>query len=155
MVYKIAEAMLTFDSISRPKLQKLCYYAYAWYITFFGERLFSQLFMAAEQGPLCLELEEKYQRFKQEPIPQLDKKLADIISNEQLREFLIAVYDAHGELTDEQLETMVCMEDPWINARNREAELSCIYIDDDIIEWHTRKVLRELKNENSYSIYTI
>ncbi|KUO64121.1 MAG: hypothetical protein APF84_08410 [Gracilibacter sp. BRH_c7a] len=155
MIYKIANAMLTFDSISRPKLQKLCYYAYAWYITFFGERLVSQLFMAGEQGPICLELEAKYQEFEQEPIPKIGKKLSEIIPDVELREFLKAIYDAHGELTDEQLETMACMEDPWINARNREGELSCIYVDEEIIEWQTAKVLRELKSENIYSIYNI
>ena len=147
MVYKIAEAMLTFDSISRPKLQKLCYYAYAWHITFFGEKLFSQLYMAGEQGPLCLELEAKYQDFE-DNIPQSIKKLSEVISDTELREFLAAVYDAHGGLTEEQLKTMACMEDPWITARTREGLLKCIYLDEEIIDWHTRKVLSELKNEN-------
>ena len=155
MVYKVADAMLSIDSISRPKLQKLCYYAYAWYITFFGERLFNQLLMAGERGPICLELEAKYQEFEKDPIPKIEKKLFEIIPDAELREFLIAIYDAHGELTDEQLETMSCMEDPWINARNREGELSCIYIDEEIIEWQTAKVLKELKNENILSIYNI
>ena len=147
MVYKIAEAILTFDSISRPKLQKLCYYAYAWHITFFGEKLFSQLFMAGEHGPICLELEAKYQEFV-EDIPRSTKTLSEVISDPDLKEFLMAVYDAHGGLTDEQLRTMACLEDPWIDARNRKGLLSCIYLDEEIIEWHTRKVLLELKNEN-------
>ena len=155
MVYKIAEAMLCMDSISRPKLQKLCYYAYAWYITFYGQRLFDQLYMAGEDGPICLELEAKYQEYGDEPIPSSEKKLYEVIPDADLREFLIAVFDAHDHLSEDQLKTMACMEDPWINARSRSGEHCCIYLDEEIIDWQTSKVLRELKNDYRYTIYNI
>ena len=155
MVYKIAEAMLSMDSISRPKLQKLCYYAYAWYITFFGQKLFNQLFMAGEEGPICLELAAKYEDYGEGLIPRSKKKLHEVIPDPELREFLIAVFDSHTHLSEDQLKNMACMEDPWINARNRTGEYCCIYIDEEIIEWQTCKVLRELKNSYMYNIYNI
>lgn len=155
MVYKIAEAMLSIDPISKSKLQKLCYYAYAWHITFFGQKLFDQLFMAGEDGPICLELAAKYQGYDEDPIPRSEKKLYEIIPDPDLREFLIAVYDAHAHLTEDQLKTMACMEDPWINARNRTGEHCCVYLDEEIIEWQTSKVLKELKKDSRYTIYHI
>ncbi len=157
MVYKIAEAMLTFDSMENDKLQKLCYFAYAWYLTFFGERLFEERFEAWERGPVCPELFDKYKKYRKSPIPKSDMVLEGIIPDGDLKEFLRAVYDAHGHLKERELLHLACSEEPWILALKRMDEEgdNSIYNDDDIINWNTRKVLKELNKENMCLVFEV
>lgn len=149
MVYKIAEAMLTFAFISRPKLQILCYYAYAWHITFYGEKLFLQRFWAGENGPVCLELEDRYREYKGD-IPRSSKSLNEIITDQELKDFLTAIYDAHGHLCEQELKIMACSEDPWINARSRYLAgiRDCYYFDEEIIAWQAKKIWQELNRQD-------
>jgi len=156
MIDKIAEAMLTFDSMTNDKLQKMCYFSYAWYLTFFGERLFKERFEAWEKGPVCPELHEKYHNFGRMKIPRINKKLEEVIQDYDLQEFLLAVYDAHGNLKPEELIYLACSEEPWIAAiRRMEEGDSSIYRDEDIVNWNTKKVLKELNQENMSIVYEI
>ncbi|RNC29834.1 MAG: hypothetical protein AWM53_00052 [Candidatus Dichloromethanomonas elyunquensis] len=157
MIYEIAEAMLTFEAMTNEKLQKLCYFAYAWYLTFFGERLFEEKFEAWENGPTCPELFEKYQLYGRMQIPRVQKRLDKIIEKKDLQEFLEAVYDAHGSLKTEELVLLTRSEEPWIKALQRKSEKGdrLTYGDDDIINWNTKKVLKELNRENITVVYNI
>ncbi|NLI92137.1 MAG: DUF4065 domain-containing protein [Peptococcaceae bacterium] len=156
MVFKIAEAILSFDSMTNQKLQKLCYFSYAWYLTFFGEKLFEEKFEAWENGPVCPELHKKYERYDRMLIPRVNRKLETIIDQKEIQEFLQAVYDAHGNLKEEELIHLACSEEPWIKALQRKNnEEPFTYMDDDIIHWNTKKVLRELNRENISVVYTI
>lgn len=150
MVYKIAEAMLTFEAMTIDKLQKLCYFAYAWYLTFFGEKLFTEKFEARENGPVCPELGERYGEYGSARIPRVDKALAEIIEDEELREFLQVVYDAHGTLKAKELTGLACSEEPWRKAMERmnTEGVKPVYSDEEIVNWSTKKVLRELNREN-------
>ncbi|HHV64932.1 MAG TPA: DUF4065 domain-containing protein [Peptococcaceae bacterium] len=155
MIHRIAEAMLTFGPLTTDKLQKLCYFAYAWYLTFYGERLFREKFEAGEQGPVCPELAKKYLEYGQGLIPKSDKKLGVIINDEELKEYLIVLYDAYGCLNSEQLTELACSEEPWLNARERlAAGGSPVYRDEEIVNWNTRKILRELSRENICFVYS-
>lgn len=156
MVYKIAEAMLTFDSMTNDRLQKLCYFAYAWYLTFFGERLFEERFEAWEKGPVCPELFQKYGRYGLRPIPKSGKPLRHIIAGGELQEFLQAVYDAHGKLKAEELVQLACSEEPWLLALKRlnEEGDNSTYCDEEIVHWNTKKVLKELNRENITLVYS-
>ena len=49
------------DPITNLKLQKLVYYAQAWYLALHGKRLFPAEFQAWVHGPVCHSL---YQRFR-------------------------------------------------------------------------------------------
>jgi uncharacterized phage-associated protein len=154
VIFRIAEALLTFDSMAHDKLQKLCYFSYAWYLTFFGERLFEQKFEVWEKGPVCPELFEKYQKYGLKPIPKTRAKLEEIISEEELREFLKAIFDAYGHLSNKELIFLACSEDPWLKALQRlEKGLSSVYDDEEIVNWHTRNVLKELNKENICLFY--
>lgn len=154
MVYKIAEAMLTFDSMTHDKLQKLSYFSYAWYLTFFGKRLFEQRFEAWERGPVCPELFDKYKKYGFSRIPKLKKELTKVIGEEELQEFLEAVYDAHGQLKPQELLNLACSEEPWRLALKRlEEGENSTYSDEEIVNWNTRKILRELNQENIYLLY--
>lgn len=155
MVYKIAEAMLTFDSMTNDRLQKLCYFAYAWYLAFFGQRLFEERFEAWEKGPMCPELLQKYKRYGLRPIPRSGKPLPTIIPDDELQEFIQVVYDAHGRLTSEELTLLACSEEPWRMALNRlnEEGGNSTYSDEEIVHWNTKKVLKELRRENITLVY--
>jgi len=39
-IQAIAKTFLTFESMSPKKLQKLCYYAYSWYLVFNDKQLY-------------------------------------------------------------------------------------------------------------------
>lgn len=156
MVFTIAEAMLTFDSMPHRRLQKMCYFAYAWHLVFFGKKLFPQSFEAWEQGPVCPELYKAYQQYGEKMIPKINKSLEAVICENEMREFLWAVYEAHGNLTMEQLEILACSEDPWLYVRQKQQEdpdSSRCMDDQAIIEWYTKKLLKEMKNENISLVY--
>lgn len=156
MLYKIAEAMLTFEALNNEKLQKLCYFAYGWYLTFYGERLFPEKFEAWEQGPVCPELYEKYKWYGKNKIPRVRKEISQIIEDAELEEFLTAVFDAHGRLEEEELLDLACAEEPWLSAfRLLQQGESSVYDDEQIVQWNTRKVLRELNRENASFVYRL
>jgi uncharacterized phage-associated protein len=156
MIFQIAEAMLTFEALTNDKLQKLCYFAYAWYLTFFGKRLWEERFEAWEKGPVCPELYEKYKYYGLRKIPRLDREIVQIIPDGELREFLTAVYDAHGHLKPHELLSLVCSEEPCLMAWKRlEEGESSIYYDEEIVNWYTRKILRELNRDNTCLVYGI
>jgi len=143
--------MLAYETMNNEKLQKLCYYAYSWYLTLFNRRLFSKRFQAWAEGPVCPELYNKYKIYEGKLIPMVNKKLAEIIAEEDLRDFLEAVYFAHKNLTHDELKILSCSEEPWLNARRsmKENELEFTYINDkDIISWHTKKIMQEMSKEN-------
>lgn len=149
MVYKIAEAFLTFGAVRHYKLQKLCYFSYAWYLTFFGEKLFRQKFYADDEGPVCPELYEKYIVYGDQPIPRSQKKICDVIADPEVREFIEAVYDAHGYLNAGELRRLACSEEPWLLSRQRLAQgRDNAYDDEEIVNWNTKKVLNELSKES-------
>jgi len=156
MIFHIAEAMLTFDSMTGDRLQKLCYFSYSWYLTFFGERLFEQRFEAWERGPVCPELYEKFGKVGLDTIPRIKKSLSEIIPDEDLQEFLLAVYDAHRQLDSNELIILACSEEPWLAALNRMGEgEGSVYEDEDIVNWNTKKILKEMKKENVSFIYNL
>jgi len=149
MVFKIAEALLTFESLTNDKLQKLCYFSYAWYLTFFGQKLFVQQFEAWEKGPVCPVLYEKYKIYEPKRIPRVRKRLEQVIPDAEIQEFLKVIYDAYGHLSPEQITREVCSEQPWIAALQRQGRgEQPVYDDEEIITCYTKKVLKELRREN-------
>lgn len=86
-VLDVARAMLTFESMPHKKLQKLCYYTYAWFLTFYRERLFNGPFEAWIHGPVHPELYQFYKENGWKPIDQVSREsLANI--DEKTYEFL-------------------------------------------------------------------
>ena len=51
-IFEVARFFLTKESMTHLKLQKLCYYAQAWYLTIYGQRLFNEEFQAWLHGPV-------------------------------------------------------------------------------------------------------
>ncbi|MEM6751461.1 MAG: type II toxin-antitoxin system antitoxin SocA domain-containing protein [Cyanobacteria bacterium P01_C01_bin.38] len=103
--------------ISNLKLQKLVYYAQAWYLAIYGQPLFDEDFEAWVHGPIIPSLYQKYREFNRLPIveeisyQQLAQKLGDTIH------FLQDVADEYFFCDAYELERMTHIEDPWIQAR--------------------------------------
>lgn len=124
---RVAEWFLSISSMSSKKLQKLCYYAYCWFIVFFNDVdaitkdkssdikvLCSEKFQAWIHGPASMQLYNRYKGYGWHDIPKQAHK--PDISNE-LESLLQQVWEAYGSFTAEELEAISHRETPWMNAR--------------------------------------
>ena len=66
-IFDVANWFLSKEEMTHKKLQKLCYYAYSWFIYIYNDncnhiknRLFDKIFVAWVHGPINVELYEKY-----------------------------------------------------------------------------------------------
>ena len=120
---EVAEFFLAFaddrgEAISNLKLQKLVYYAQAWFVANYGKPLFKGDFQAWVHGPVLPELYHAYKQQGSSPIPvskTLEEVEANLDSNvvEYLRE-VARVYMPSGAY---ELELMTHQETPWLEAR--------------------------------------
>ena len=102
-------------AINVYKLQKLMYYAQAWYLGVYGKPLFDTDFQAWIHGPVIPDLLDKYQRqFSWETIVE---KIEQPKLPQKIGEFIEEVAEAYFEYDDETLERMTCGEMPWLEAR--------------------------------------
>ena len=123
-VVDIAEYFSSFENMSHKKLQKLVYYAYAWYIALYNEsateiknRLcIDTKFEAWVHGPVCRTLynlcSDNYGM-----IPKYVGNFNPLITGE-IKKFLDDIYKTFGKYTGNDLEYMTHNETPWQNARD-------------------------------------
>ena len=115
-VRNIANWFLSHDSMTHKKIQKLCYYAQAWFCALYdGSPLFEDEIQAWVHGPVVASLYPVFADYKWSPIPKVvdfDYTLPQNVIN-----VLEAVYHTYGGLTGDQLESLTHSEDPWIKAR--------------------------------------
>ncbi|MDY5137659.1 Panacea domain-containing protein [Actinotignum sp. GS-2025e] len=110
-------------SLSAPKLQKLCFYAFGWYGFQTGEALFDDAFYAMENGPVAGDLLTLTASARSATV---DQKLLEEVHaawEEETKEFdlytsdiLKAVWDRYGDMTPEELARATQQEEPWIEA---------------------------------------
>lgn len=113
------------EPVTNLKLQKLVYYAQAWYLANFGKPLFDADFQAWVHGPVIPDLYQTYKKFGFAPIIS-ETKLDDVNLNAELKEFLNEVAKVYMPYGAYQLEMMTHKEDPWIEARvGYEADQRC------------------------------
>jgi len=120
--YFIAFANVTNTSITNLKLQKMVYYAQAWYLALYNRPLFQGNFQAWTHGPVSPKLYYKYRSFGWKPIEQsnLDEDFLDISEEnfgEELSDFLEEIISKYFGLTALQLESLTHSEAPWKIAR--------------------------------------
>lgn len=123
----IAMWFLYVTSMSNKKLQKMCYYAYCWFIVFFNDIemitedncnsihvLCADRFQAWIHGPVCPRLYHRYKEYGWHDIPKVVSKPA---LPDELEALLQQVWDAYGSFTADELESISHEEMPWKNAR--------------------------------------
>lgn len=102
------------DVITNLKLQKLIYYAQAWYLALYDEPLFDEEFQAWVHGPVQRELYDRFKNYRWNPIeenPDLPTLPDEVV---QHLDDILAEFGGYGAY---ELERMVHREDPWIKAR--------------------------------------
>lgn len=138
---------LSIDSMSPKKLQKLLYYAYAWTLTIQNEevsslniKLFDEKFEAWVHGPVIPNVYHEFKEHGYSDIPQTD----DIIHfDKDVEDILNQVWEAYGEFTGNQLESITHQEKPWINARGDCSPLERCkndILDSDVFEYYIQEV---------------
>ena len=113
-IFELARAFLAIESMSHKKLQKLCYYAKAWYLALYDENLIAEPFEAWVHGPVNRELYERYKKFGHEAITEIITE-GDI--PDDLFGYAKQVYDAYGHMDGDDLEIVTHREKPWMEAR--------------------------------------
>ena len=118
----IAKYFLTKESMTQKKLQKLVYYAYAWYIVSFNNnvnRIKNLLFIEKPEawvhGPVFRTLYDAYRTYGWNNIPKVDNFN---FKDKGLEKFLDSIWDIFGKYDGDELEVMTHKETPWIKARN-------------------------------------
>lgn len=114
-VFDVAKAFLAMESMTHKKLQKLCYYAQAWYLAFEEKKLFNYSFEAWVHGPVCPELYQEYKDCGYFDIP-MEKSIPENLTGEKLQ-FIQEIFNTYGEFTGDQLEALTHSELPWREAR--------------------------------------
>lgn len=118
----VADYLLCFaqehgDVMTPLKLQKMVFYADAWYMALNdGEELIADRFEAWVHGPVARDLYIRFADYKWQPItrevryPRLPY---------QVREHLEEIYNVFGRYSAYELELMTHQEEPWLMARGR------------------------------------
>ena len=113
-IYSLAKAFLYIAPMTNKKLQKLCYYAKAWYLALYDENLISEQFQAWVHGAVQPALYQKYRDYGFEYIPKSDNVFG---VPEHFLSFAKEIYDSYGQFSGDELEKLNHQETPWINAR--------------------------------------
>lgn len=111
-IFDVANYFLSFKSLTPKQLQKLCYYAQAWYYTVNDEPLFDYEFQAWVHGPVNPELYREYRQYGRSYIQR--KQVPDIVLKDKyVYNFLSDIFKQYGDFTGDQLELLTHNEDPW------------------------------------------
>jgi len=113
--YLLAECRERGELLTNLKLQKLLYYAQAWYLVLRGAPLFNEDFRAWVHGPVLL---SQYHRFKDYQWRQITEEICrpDNLPDDVV-DHLNEVVDVFGSETAVALELMTHREKPWLDAR--------------------------------------
>ena len=103
------------DYITNLKLQKLVYYAQAWYLALHKKPLYQEPIEAWIHGPVIPGLYQRFKDFRYEPITThpTSPKLPDSICNH-----LDEIMNVYGGYAAFELEHLTHQADPWKNARH-------------------------------------
>ncbi|MFA6095252.1 MAG: type II toxin-antitoxin system antitoxin SocA domain-containing protein [Candidatus Paceibacterota bacterium] len=116
--YLLLKGQQSGKPITNKKLQKLLYYAQAWFVTLKNEKLFPETIEAWIHGPAIRSIYNEYKFFGFNPISKkLDSgKVIKALGSIDLT-LLDLVWKVYGKRDAAYLEALTHSEDPWIQAR--------------------------------------
>ncbi len=142
-ILDVARFFLSKNSMSHLKLQKLCYYAQAWFLVIFGRRLFNEDFQAWLHGPVSPTL---YRCYKQWGRYEISQYTGTVDLDENIESFLEMIYRIYGRYSGSQLEELTHSEEPWQQARNgAEGYCTNTISDESITEYYRSTLLQHMK----------
>lgn len=123
--------------IDQMKLQKLLYYAHAWYLAFYNKPLFDEDLEAWPWGPVVRDIYIKTKQFGRAPITQhiAELELADNdarnaqfvtkkVDDPEIKDFIRAVWESHKALSGIQLSNSTHAEgEPWTIVKEKYGSL--------------------------------
>ena len=116
----VADYLLCFaqehgDVMTPLKLQKMVFYADAWYMALNdNNELIADQFEAWVHGPVARDLYSRFADYKWRPITE-DIQCPEI--TDDIKEHLEEVYQVFGGFSAYELEQLTHQEEPWIKAR--------------------------------------
>ena len=105
----------TGDIITNLKLQKLLYYAQAWYLAFYDEPLFDEPIEAWVHGPAQPKVYRRFKKFEWRPITE--EVACPTFTGRKVQSLIGEVLRVYGDKTASQLEVLTHSEAPWREAR--------------------------------------
>jgi len=139
-IFDIAKCFLILEKMTNKKLQKLCYYAQAWYLALNREPLVQCEFEAWIHGPVCPELYHSYKNHGYTPISRVVELPTSIKQDKYLQGFIKSIYDIYGDMSGDELELLTHNEEPWVRARQGLKEWEPSYntiSNDDMMEYYS------------------
>ncbi len=107
-----------FDSgefLTHLKLQKLIYFAQAWYLGLTGgEALFGEPLQAWVHGPVARAV---YDQFKGSGWAPIEEPYGDPVTDTAICSFLDEVWEAYSVYSAKRLEALTHQDVPWVEAR--------------------------------------
>lgn len=116
-IFDVANWFLNKQAMEHKKLQKLCYYAQAWYFTFYQQKLIDGDFEGWVHGPVNRSLWNALSKYGYVLVPSNEFSRRSVDLNKKTADFLERVWATYGSLTGGQLEALSHTETPWINSR--------------------------------------
>jgi len=113
--FLVVESRERGDLLTPLKLQKLMFYADAWFLALYGEELTQERFQAWVHGPVAL---SQYHRFKDNQWRPILDEIQKPEFDERITKHLDEIIDVFGSETAPALELMTHGERPWIEARS-------------------------------------
>lgn len=100
------------NDFSEIQIQKLTYYAYAWNLALYNEKLFEEKPQAWIHGPVFRTLYDamRYSDF-------YNTNILDMNIDSKTLKILDMIYNLYGKYSGNELEQMTHSESPWKNAR--------------------------------------
>lgn len=119
----IADFFLSKSPLTPKKVQKLVYYAYAWFIAINNQDinnidnvLFDEIPEAWIHGPVFPSLYQRFKEYGWHEIPRLKNDVK--FENKDIESFLNIIWTKFGKFSADSLEFMTHQESPWQKARN-------------------------------------
>ena len=135
------------SDITPLALQKLLYFAQAFYKAIFSQQLFPETCQAWRDGPVYPDIYYKYKEFGYNPIDKPTKDLDEDLSELTTRELslLDAVIDVFGSYSGTVLSNITHNELPWLEARGSllPEDRSTTVIKQETIESYFRAVVEK------------
>ncbi len=143
--YFLCKANLDGDTITNLKMQKLLYYAQAWYLVNFDEPLYEDSIEAWYYGPAIHNIYTTFKKFGYKPIVYSHtEKEVEVFDKRQL-DYLDHFYSKFIDYSAHTLSRATHKEDPWKDARARGDE----YIENEAIKKYYKKEYSKQQQEKA------
>lgn len=127
------------EVITNLKLQKLVYYAQAYYLALYGQPLFSEQVLAWQHGPVVREVYDEFKSYGSLQIPP-PQEMPNIDSD--IEEFLDEIYEEFGQYSAWKLREMTHSDEPWKLAFNSPDGVGSVISEESMRSFYQRFVVK-------------